>query len=166
MLDRSGHWLFDSRYYERRSLPGSSKIASQQIAHLRWSAEQRIGRFLQHVLPRGSVKVRAYGVASAVSLGVLLINQNKKTLQLLPTIDRLTELPCFNERAPRFESGSAKQPADELQLAPTLRSEAKLVASSKPPRSLPGQTLLCRWPDVSIAAKKFRQLLGDRIRKS
>src|SRR6266496_1688329 len=40
---------------------------SQQIKHVRLDAGQFIGRFLQHVLPRGLVKVRSYGLISANS---------------------------------------------------------------------------------------------------
>jgi hypothetical protein len=40
---------------------------SHQIQHLRLGAGEFIGRFLQHVLPRGLVKVRSYGLLSANS---------------------------------------------------------------------------------------------------
>jgi len=38
---------------------------TQQIQHVSLTAQEFIGRFLQHVLPRGLVKVRSYGLAAA-----------------------------------------------------------------------------------------------------
>jgi hypothetical protein len=38
---------------------------TQQLRHLRLPAEQFIERFLQHILPKGFVKVRTYGLWSA-----------------------------------------------------------------------------------------------------
>ncbi len=68
-----GHLTF--RYRDNRS---------QQIQHLRLSAGEFIGRFLQHVLPRGLVKVRSYGLASANSAHKL---QQARALLEAPTPD-------------------------------------------------------------------------------
>jgi hypothetical protein len=38
---------------------------TQQMQHLKLSAEEFIGRFLRHVLPKGFVKIRSYGLWSA-----------------------------------------------------------------------------------------------------
>src|SRR5438445_4755344 len=68
-----GHLTF--RYRDNRS---------QQIQHLRLSAGEFIGRFLQHVLPRGLVKVRSYGLAAANSAHKL---QQARALLEAPTPD-------------------------------------------------------------------------------
>ena len=57
---------------------------TQQMAHLRLSADEFIGRFLQHVLPRGLVKVRSYGLVSANSADKL---QQARALLETPTPD-------------------------------------------------------------------------------
>lgn len=55
---------------------------TQQLRGVRLPAEQFIQRFLQHVLPKGFVKVRAYGLWSAPQQG--LLTQIRNQLAALP----------------------------------------------------------------------------------
>jgi hypothetical protein len=111
--------------------------------------------------PVDSVRVLGFTADALFALGILRINQQKKSLQLCPTIDRLTKLPSLDERTRRSESGLTQQIAHEPQLTPVLGGEPKLVASAKPSVSLTGQTLRCRWTHVAVATKQRCQLLDD-----
>jgi Putative transposase/Transposase zinc-binding domain len=67
----NGHVTF--RYRDNRT---------QQIQHLSLSANEFIARFLRHVLPKGLVKVRAYGLGNARNADQL---QKARTLLAIPT---------------------------------------------------------------------------------
>lgn len=54
---------------------------TQQLRHLRLPAGQFIERFLQHVLPKGFVKVRTYGLWSATQQKLLATIQRQLTQQ-------------------------------------------------------------------------------------
>jgi Putative transposase/Transposase zinc-binding domain len=81
---------------------------TQEKRHLTLSAEEFIGRFLRHVLPKGFVKVRSYGLWSGVNGDKL-----KKARALL---------------------AAAQPPAPQ---APALRAEAQPPASTQSPPQCP-----------------------------
>jgi hypothetical protein len=93
---------------------------TQEIKHLQLSAQEFMQRFLQHVLPKGLVKVRSYGLWSATNADKL-----KKARALLPR-ETSTQSPAVVPEAP-------------LKASPTICPHCKighlvLVASLLPER--------------------------------
>jgi hypothetical protein len=82
----------------------------QQIQHVRLSALQFIGRFLQHVLPRGLVKVRSYGLIAA---------------------------PCADKLAQACAHLEAQAPPCESQPLPAVRQKSPPPAPNPPLRLCP-----------------------------
>ena len=69
---------------------------SQQMRRLTLTGAEFIGRFLQHVLPRGAVKVRYYGIFSPSSKSMLA-----RACQRLPQV--LTPTPSLSPSPQRVE---------------------------------------------------------------
>jgi hypothetical protein len=75
---------------------------SQEIRHVSLPGLEFIGRFLQHVLPRGAVKVRHYGILSPSSKPMLaraqlLLSQNSSVEEQSPSLPQQVE-PHSSER--------------------------------------------------------------------
>jgi hypothetical protein len=81
---------------------------TQQINHLTVSAEEFIRRFLRHVLPKGFVKVRSYGLWSARSQEKL-----EKARNLLPPPKPISPIPG----EPRLHAGAGPEPST-LNISP------------------------------------------------
>ena len=98
---------------------------SQQLQRVNLSAEEFIRRFLLHVLPRGLVKVRSYGLFSANSADQL---EQARTLPAVESSDPQPEL------SPVPQNGSISSPA--LRLCPQCKiGHLILMASLLPQRT-------------------------------
>jgi hypothetical protein len=100
---------------------------SQQIQHLRLGAGEFIGRFLQHVLPRGLVKVRSYGLFSANSADKL---EKARTLLQAQRAASAHQPLSFGD------TGSSTSPDASPRLCPACKTgHLVLVASLLPQRT-------------------------------
>ncbi len=100
---------------------------SQQIRHVRLDAGQFIGRFLHHVLPRGLVKVRSYGLISANSADKW---QKARALLEAQKPDSALEPSTF------AQNSALSSPSPTPRLCPKCKSgHLVLIASLLPQRT-------------------------------
>jgi hypothetical protein len=100
---------------------------SQQIQHLSLSAGEFIGRFLQHVLPRGLVKVRSYGLAATHCADKL---QQARALLEAPAADSQPQPLTLDQ------NNSNRTPDPPPRLCPACkRGHLILIASLLPQRT-------------------------------
>jgi len=97
---------------------------TQQIKQVQISAAEFIRRFLQHVLPKGLVKVRSYGLWSATNANKL---NNART--------RLTLAPPSTPLATNLE---ASAPAAPLLICPRCKSGHLILVASLLPERIRG----------------------------
>jgi hypothetical protein len=100
---------------------------SQQIQRVILSAEEFIRRFLLHVLPRGFVKVRSYGLSSATGADLL---EQARTLLTAQNPDAQPESSALPQ------NGSISSPDPALRLCPQCKiGHLILIASLLPQRT-------------------------------
>jgi hypothetical protein len=103
---------------------------TQQTKHAQISAVEFIGRFLQHVLPKGLVKVRSYGLWSATNADKL---NKARTLLALALLLGLA-LPS----TPLATKLEASAPAAPLLICPRCKSGRLILVASLLPERIRG----------------------------
>jgi hypothetical protein len=100
---------------------------SQQLQRVNLSAEEFIGRFFLHVLPRRFVKVRSYGLFSS--------NSDAKLRQARALLEAPSPQPA-RAPSPGSENNSLSLPSPAPRLCPRCRSgHLILIASLLPQRT-------------------------------
>jgi hypothetical protein len=114
---------------------------SREIKHLTLSAEDFIARFLQHVLPKGLVKIRSYGLWSSTQADKL---QKARTLLQASQPGASLATPVLESRA----DSSTLTPAPRL--CPKCKRGHLIWVCELPPTSLTGPTVQpTGQPDLS-----------------
>ena len=114
---------------------------SREIKHLTLSAEEFIARFLRHVLPKGFVKVRSYGLCSSTQADKL---EKARTLLQASQPEVSLTAPAAQSTA---DSSTLTPPP---RLCPKCKRGHLIWVCELPRSSLTGPTVQpTRWPDLS-----------------